>query len=80
MNWIDVDKDLPNNSRNVLVSDGYDSYCVAWYSGYNKEWTATNDMLEACGYEGCMPITLSGRVRFWTDILGQTLDKQNQSI
>ena len=46
MKWIDASKELPDDTREVLVSDGYSSYVVAWYREKDNSWHISTDLIE----------------------------------
>ena len=66
--WVSVKDKLPEESGTYLVSDGYDSYTVAYFNVINKKWKADNDMLEAYNYDGGASMYIASDVRFWQKI------------
>ena len=45
--WISVKERVPNNVEDVLITDGYDRYAVAYFSK-DKTWEVSKDIL-ICG-------------------------------
>ena len=69
MKWVDATSTPPTHSDEVLVSDGYDSYAVAWYKVADETWHASDDMIEADNYDGGCHITIyDSDVLYWMEI------------
>jgi len=64
MNWINVDFELPDDTREVLVSDGLD-YAVAFY---NKRWVASGNLIVARDQFNQCRIELDYEIICWSEI------------
>ena len=69
MNWIKIEDHLPDDLEDVLVSDGFDSYAVAWYKPSTKTWLVYADLLNAENSDGGCYITIdSAEIKWWAKI------------
>jgi hypothetical protein len=63
MKWILAEKQKPDNNGEVLVSDGYGGFGVAWWSAAGDNWELCTDMIDGnSGEEECL------FVKWWTPI------------
>ena len=61
--------ETPDTHRDVIVSDEYGCYAVAWYSqGIDGGWRASIELLEAWNYDGGATINISGKIRWWWEL------------
>ena len=76
--WIDVNDRLPENTGEVLVTDGRGSYAVAWLGG-DLLWGAAVDMLDASNWDGGCTIELDETVTHWAEIPCQHTEYRDES-
>jgi hypothetical protein len=67
--WISVKDQLPQDTCEVLVSNGEDGcFAVAWYHPKAKIWYVSTELLEASNYDGRATIELSEGIKYWKPI------------
>lgn len=64
MKWINVNERLPDNTEEVLVTDGLESYAIAYYKKADGYWEASYDLLEVTSYSGGC-IIICGNITHW---------------
>jgi len=62
--WISVEDRLPDNTDDVLLTDGDESYVVGWWRKVPENWRVCGDLIE---YRGSH-LDIIQAIKYWSVI------------
>lgn len=68
LDFKDINICLSKKNCLCVVSDGLDSFAIADFNFKLKKFKCSNDLLDACNYEGGAHIQLDGDIRYWAEL------------